>query len=329
MELQPKSVKDSRLLFGCIQVTSQEILRRVIEIAIASVLVLAAAFKAFALLKNSQAITETILQTRASRALLIEVELLIAAWLTVGGWSPVRFLCSLLFLAALSAIATYDVTHSYPSCGCFGSLKIPPIITLTFDILAIIALTVTRPRLNWSKFDKPPLRSLLIAGTFFVLASGLLWTEYAYFSPRQPTYNPPTSVTSEEIVILAPQTWINQPLPLFTDIDDSTALRGGRWLVLFYHYDCDSCIKAIAYYLAVNRSNDPLKPKIAFVAIPPVAPLDQSPLPTSASYLRLNLVNRYQWFGTTPIAIMLDNGIVRHAAEGDAAEKPDRTWWQQ
>ncbi len=329
MELQINSHQAIDAAPHCAQLASRERLHRITEVLIAIVFFTAAAFKAFALFEHSQpTFLSPLFQTRISRGLLAQIELAIATWLAIGGWSHARLISALIFLAALSAVATYDAAHSYPSCGCFGSLKISPLITLTFDVLAILALVATRPRSHRLAFTPPSRRRRAIAGGFFLVSSMFIWVACAYSPHTQSQAGSLPSNASDDVIVLTPQLWINQSWPLFADVDQSTALRRGRWLILMYHYDCDSCIRAIANYRAIGRFSISNRPNIAFIAIPPDAPVDEDPVPASSNYLRLKLTSEHEWFATTPLALYLENGLVRHVAEGDAAERPDPTWWQ-
>jgi thiol-disulfide isomerase/thioredoxin len=116
------------------------------------------------------------------------------------------------------------------------------------------------------------------------------------------------------LVVLEPASWLNHPFPLLDEIDNSAPLRAGRWLVLFYHYDCSDCQTAIpAYEALANRVH------IAFVAMPP---LGQSPVTDSPQYLNLRLRPDHDWFATTPLVVTLEDGQVAAFAEGENAIHP-------
>lgn len=122
------------------------------------------------------------------------------------------------------------------------------------------------------------------------------------------------------LLVLDPATWVGRPFPLFDEIDGSGPLRGGRWLVVMYHYDCDDCRKAIPDYqtLAVSQTGY----RVAFVAIPPFAAAGIEPVAESEDYPRLRLREDHDWFATTPVVAVLENGRVLAAAEGQAAMLP-------
>ena len=163
------------------------------------------------------------------------------------------------------------------------------------------------------------------------MASAALWGTLAISSEKIST--PPGSDISEtKSVILEPKNWLNKPFAFFDDVEGSAPLRKGRWLVVFYHYDCDSCIKAIPKYMIVANSGKSFRlahTQIAFIAMPPAPVAGQDPVPVSANYLHLNLSPVRDWFATTPVVAAVQDGIVLWAGEGDdAVDPPNISVWR-
>ena len=110
--------------------------------------------------------------------------------------------------------------------------------------------------------------------------------------------------------------------------EGANPLRQGRWLVVLYHPDCDSCRAAIPLYAALATATeaaaerDQTKPRIAFVAMPPVVTPADDPVVPSTAYLHLNLKPDHDWFATTPVVAAIDDGRVIFAAEGEQAVQP-------
>jgi hypothetical protein len=128
---------------------------------------------------------------------------------------------------------------------------------------------------------------------------------------------------NSRVIMLAPANWKNKSFPLFNEISTSSSLRSGRWLVVLYHYDCDSCLEAIARYraVAVSGAAKDANVKVAFVAMPPV-PAGADPAGSCSDCLHLALRPDHDWLGTTPLVIALDQGRVLQAEQGKQALEP-------
>ena len=122
--------------------------------------------------------------------------------------------------------------------------------------------------------------------------------------------------TSYAYEILEPETWVGKELPVIDYIDIGEQLKTGNWLVLFYHYDCPDCQKAITELekIAANLSGNDDFPQIAIIDVPPYGPS----LQTSCSIGRLPEVK--EWFITTPAMVLLKSGKVAQSWE---QELPD------
>jgi methylamine utilization protein MauE len=292
---------------------------RTVDLALALLLLAAAALK-FRELASPAPIIPGLIHQRYWLAALVQIELLQALWFLVGGFLRLRFICATFCFSLFAFAAGYEAFHAMPSCGCFGNVKIPPALTALFDLGAVVALVVTRPRVAIWKPDRPGRSLLAIAGTLTLALSATIWI--VFFR------NAPTAVADYgNLVVLDPATWIGKPFPLLEDIDNASPLRSGRWIVLLYHYDCDDCLRAIPQYQALARSNSRLH--IAFAAIPPAAPAGRDPVADSADYLHLTLRADHDWFATTPIVAAIQNGQVLAAASGEnAMQPPDVPQWR-
>jgi Methylamine utilisation protein MauE len=283
---------------------------RFVETTIAAVLLAAAGLKADQLFANGSPVIPGLIHYRTWLALLIEAECLLALWLLFGGFPRARRLCAMGCFGLFAVAAGYEALRAMPSCGCFGNVKVPPIITAVFDVSAVVALWLAKPVAN-----EPPSRPRFIVGT----TAGLLITVgvgMVYFLKAAPAAAAEQSAGG--LVVLEPSSWVNKRFPLLDEIKGDSALKTGRWLLVLYHYDCDDCLRAIPLYCALAG-----RPRhVAFVAMPPVAPPGQDPVPASGDYLRLSLRPDHDWFATTPVAVALQDGRVIAAAEGEQAMQP-------
>ena len=96
------------------------------------------------------------------------------------------------------------------------------------------------------------------------------------------------------------------PLLGYTDIDNK--LNSGRWLVVFYHHDCNKCQAAVRELHQVTS-----KLRVERVALVEMAPFGPSGNPTvcvrDASVCG-RLSGARDWFAETPIGVVLENGLV-------------------
>jgi hypothetical protein len=300
---------------------------RGVETVLALVLMIAAVLKGYQLFSHSSPVIPGLMRSKIILAVLIEAEILLSVWLLVGGFRRIRFIIALVCFSMFAVAAGYEAFRAMPSCGCFGNVKVPPAITAAFDVLAVIALWITRPRRLRVTNVLPSRRRALCGAIVAASATAILWT--GYFLKVAPADSLSPEAGDGDLVVLEPQSWVNLPFPLLNDIENGDQLRTGRWLLVLYHYDCDSCLQAIPNYRlwAMAAGNDDTRPRLAFIAMPPVAPEGQEPVTPSATYQRLLLRPDHDWFATTPVVVALKDGRVFVAVDGDAAIHPPQVPW--
>ncbi|MFC1676516.1 protein disulfide isomerase family protein [Planctomycetota bacterium] len=280
-----------------------------------------------AVLKGWQLLTEpvannTIWSYRPFLILVVEFELALAIWLLSGLFKKAAWLVTLGCFSLFSLITLYKGLSGAESCGCFGSIHVNPWITLfAIDIPAVIALVVFRPELSFLKRQQSvtalvrnlavPLPSMLHFITIAVV--GLI--ALAITTPIL-ALNEPAKET-EQYIVLEPETWIGQKLPILENIDIGEQLKKGNWLVLFYHHDCPDCIKAIPKYEQIAhdlKGNEDFL-QIALIEVPPYG---QELVSENSPCVYGKLPDTKEWFITTPAAALLDNSTVTKAWEAQA-----------
>lgn len=296
-----------------------------VEVALAIVLIGAASLKAYQVLTLSGPVLPGVVHNRTLFAALIEAELFMALWMLTGGFPRARLVAGMICFGAFALAASYEAFRGLDSCGCFGVAKVSPKITAAFDAAALIALWVTKPKRIFG--DVVPARRIYAATAVGVILSGSFLALLVLSSSRNAT-----SAQADDLVILDPQSWMDKPLEIIADVDSGEPLRHGRWIVVFYHYDCDSCRQAIPKYqaLAADNQKSPIRPRVAFVAMPPLAPsAPEDPVQASPLYLELKLRPTHDWFATTPVVAALEDGQVLFAADGQRAIAPPKIpQWQ-
>lgn len=127
--------------------------------------------------------------------------------------------------------------------------------------------------------------------------------------------------SSGSLIILEPQKWVGKPLPLLADLDIAGRLQAGRWIVVLYHQGCSTCIEALPGYEAMSLAR-----QVALVEMPPYAsPADRLIGPGSKAVVR-KLSDTKEWFATTPVVLLMQDGVVRDVLEGKAAVGAGVDW---
>src|SRR5271156_2541209 len=210
--------------------------RRLIEIVLAVVLITAAILKAYQLFTYTIYFPSSQTLSPMFQTILIQMELLLGIWLATGGLSRLRFFTTLLCFFVFSGVTAWETLRAMPNCGCFGFVTIPPWLTLTFDLSAVIGLLLTRPR-SISLGDISPSGIRLIGGiTFASLAILALWGFYLIKIHSARTEVNLSSLNTGSVVVMDATAMLHKPFSLFGEIQRSDALKNGKWLVIFYHY---------------------------------------------------------------------------------------------
>jgi hypothetical protein len=120
------------------------------------------------------------------------------------------------------------------------------------------------------------------------------------------------------IVVLKPETWVGKRFPLVGFIDIGDRLCQGKWVVLLYHRDCPRCQEALAESRkAVGSSMSASDTsQVAWIAMPPYGDSPDGDLSADGRLVfgRLNVAKN--WFASTPVEIVLSDGVVRRAKAG-------------
>ncbi len=254
-------------------------------------------------------------------AALIQVELLVALWLLVGGLPGARLIVAVGCFTVFAAASAYEAWHSAASCGCFGSLRVPPVATAIFDVCVAVALWLFGVRKRHLAESTPSRLRLIAGGAIGIAGSVILWRLYLLHFALV-TGGIRGIIRAPDVIVLQPESWVNGQFSLADEIENSTPLGKDRWFVVFYHFDCGDCIQAIPNYMHLAFVDGTNAPRIAFVAMPPLAPRGEDPVPSSPAYLHLSLRRNHDWFATTPVVAALEDGKVVWAADGEAAVQP-------
>jgi hypothetical protein len=255
---------------------------------------------------------------------LIAFEVLLAAWLLVGTWPGwTRWILAGCF-GLFAAAALLEALHGAKSCGCFGAIKVNPWLTFAFDLVMASALALWPPRADARRRWMLP--RMAAVGCAVLLTLGLsLWrlpSASASAAGGRTGLEQVGSLTTLEADNLK-----GKPCPLLQYIDGGSQLSSGAWLVVLYHHDCHTCQQALPLYERYATSADAKSLRVALVEMPPYG--DMPEVSGSPSCLSGRLSDKREWFAQTPLVLLLEDGKVVAAGEGENAVDPEAVLRQE
>lgn len=219
--------------------------------------------------------------------------------------------------AGFAVFSAYRACAGYESCGCFGSVKIHPLWTLTLDAcLAGVALFASQqaPSEVFSVADLS--RPLLLYALLGVAAA--TWTTFQAHDEIVPA----DGFEEGSFVVLEPDKWIGEPPPVAEQVEPAVDFSSGSWVLLFFHHDCPDCQTALPKY---DELADPSAGRRgARVLLVEVPPFGSVPFAAKhAGYARL--LDAVDWFMQTPVEVNVEQGIVTSSSLKLPAIEPQET----
>jgi hypothetical protein len=217
----------------------------------------------------------------------------------------------MLLFALFAGHSLLLILQGAQSCGCFGAVEVNPVWTLLVDLFVLIGLAIEHitslsrksNSVHCGKFALPTAwLAISIATTSVATTITLLW----WTTPPQPNARG-MIYTSEGLVILTPEKWIDQRFPLLDEIDPDVSR--GEWVLLLHRHDCPRCQEAVPKYQ--QKARDDATRQIAIVEMPPYSnkdALDASPCRNG------RLSDKQEWFVETPLELRLQDGVVLDAS---------------
>ncbi len=260
-------------------------------------------------------------------------EALLGLMLVAALWPRHAWSVSACLFTIFAVVTAAEALMGKSSCGCFGAVQIRPVYTMCLDLAAIALLLLTgRPATSGP--GPPTARKWLAAGgvgVSWVLAVAVFWQT----RPAIATAAGQDFGKAGELVVLEPEKWGGQRFDLPEHIDAGSQLASGKWIVLLVHHDCDHCAAAVPRYVEELRSseggtrNEYARTRLAVIEMPPFGDAaDPPPWQLPASVFTGRLDQTRDWFATTPIALLVKDGLVIASKDGDEAESPDPGWFQ-
>lgn len=277
-----------------------------------------------AVLKGWQLLTEPVTNDdiwsyRPFLILTVEFEIALGIWLLSSLFEKAAWLAAISCFSLFSAITFYKGITGAESCGCFGSVHVNPWITLfAIDIPAVIALILLPPK-GEKLFDWPSIPHFAKTVCISLLVLSITTMVLAFNEPRK--------VTSE-YEVLEPKTWISKRLPILEYIDIGMQLEKGRWLLLLYHHNCSDCLEILPQYGRISHDlvgHENIL-RIALLELPPYAKSMDTKIFFSVSFARAKLNDCKEWFVTTPVLVLMLDGIVQAIRETNVPTSLDAIW---
>lgn len=226
-------------------------------------------------------------------------------------WRTLRWLVIVIF-TAFAAYSLYLAMNGAESCGCFGSLHISPWWTFGMDSIVVFGLLVAMLLERRSLTSRSEPWEGLFARkashqrfAFAVLTAATLLSialNFRYISQRTGSSNGLTSVG--DLVVLEPEQWIGQKLPITKSVD--LDLSSGDWVVLLHRHDCPVCQEMIPKFEQRAAAGE----RIALVEVPPYGNFESHFATRERACHYGRLKEDHEWFVQTPVEIRLQGGIV-------------------
>ena len=226
-------------------------------------------------------------------------------------WRVLRWFVLALF-SGFAGYSLYIALDGETSCGCFGPIQINPWWTFGLDVAVVAGLLISAlsdhreteaEHTSLERFLAPAAsprhhRWIVVAAAIVAITTTLL-VRYA----SQPSAVAGGLVPAGNLVILEPEKWIGQKLPIVDAVDAD--LSQGDWVVLLHRHDCPKCQEEVARYEQRATAGE----RVALVEVPPYGNSGQHGI--NCLYARLQETR--EWFVQTPVEIRLTNGVVRAA----------------
>lgn len=230
---------------------------------------------------------------------------------------------TVLLLGFFAVILVWETVTGAASCGCFGSVTVPPWVTFFIDGSLFLGVVFLSPR--GRDFDPPtPGRTAAaFAWTLGVFALSFVpaaWPANNGGAAAAQAVGRPTSMSPSPPSYYLPDYdgWIGKK---WDDLDlapylgvEPTYVRHGEAFVILYREDCEHCHQLLATYFA----GDPPFPTL-LVAVPEKNGFPKNgvlPIPCTGCDRR-ELPPGCDWFFQTPVVVRFQDGRVTCVAEED------------
>ncbi len=296
---------------------------RVLCVLLGLLFVTAASLKAIELSTEPVAGTG-LLHTRWFLISLVEFEFLFGLWLLLGVCGSRTWGVAVLCFAAFLSVSLFKALSGDVSCGCFGKASVDPRYMVVIDAVVLALLFVWRPDAEESASSSSRTRSTVgraaVIGIWLAVGVPAGWAMASY---NVSTVAENAKVPEDAaLVVLEPETWIGQRLPLLESIDIGNQLAQGRWSVVLYHNECAKCRVLLHEVEDFARQHpEGLNGRqIAFIEVPDDGVHSQQLVSSSSPCVQGRLDDGREWFVTTPVELELEDATVLEVVGSEDVE---------
>jgi len=239
----------------------------------------------------------------------IVVELVLGTLVLSGMyWRNLRWILILLF-TAFASYSLYLALRGAASCGCFGPVRINPWWTFGLDLAVAIGLLVSTwvsrtpgtasicsPNAPQGLTSPTRIRTTVALLGLAIICIAILLR----YSDRRVAFANSASYSAGDLVVLEPENWVGQRLPIADSLDID--LSAGNWTVLLHRHDCPVCREQVPRYEMRATAGE----QIAIVEVPPYGEIPDH----KTQGLHGRLKSDRDWFVQTPVEILLHDGVV-------------------
>jgi hypothetical protein len=228
----------------------------------------------------------------------ILVETALAGWLFSGRHLRLATACAAILFVVFSYISARRFLSGETDCGCFGSLKVPPLLTTIVDVVLSFCL-------GRFAFRQPSSAKFSFNKTFFIFAALIGFVIWVGLSFRTAKIDEHGVVSGHGTVVLKPFLWIDKKIPIGPFFEDSKGILDGEWEMLFINFYCTECKKIIRERLKEIDSAQ----RLAVLELPPFG-VPNVIVEEFESVRWLRLRTDQDWFCEVPTVLRIRDGVV-------------------
>lgn len=289
-----------------------------------------AVFIVTAVLKSHQLLTEPILSKTfwnswVFSVIQVPLELGLGIWLISGLFRKTAHLIAMAAFGAFLCMTAYLGATGAQSCGCFGKVHVNPWITFSLiDLPLFLALTIFQ--VKDEKFFPPPWPGkkhfFSVAIPTVILIVAVTFTLAMNKQEREESQDPSKWVNSTNGQLQGSENGTVEFWSWLDKIDVGDQISSGMVIVLLYRHDCPDCHEAIPVYnemaLELGVGQEDADIQMAFIEIPPYGEGEEDLIPQDSPCIRGKIDQTVQWLVETPVIVVLNDGEVLRAWEGNA-----------
>ncbi len=273
-----------------------------LRLGIALVLLVAAFMKAHQL-ATTPSLGEGLLHARWFNIAVIVFELFFGVWLIYGFHRKITWVASVLLFSLFASVSAFRFFSGEKSCGCFGTVEIPPLGTATFDAAVVALLFLFRPV---SERNEQPSVSNLASFAFSWLVLSVPVVGVLLFSNFARVDASGAVVGHGRIVVLEPEQWIGKPCPILRHFVTSQNISQGKYRILLFRDQCEKCHAVLSDWRNLPPSEGW---ETVLINVSASAPPETLEIPNDWSTGELS--RRYTWAVATPVILHVDGGVVQ------------------